>query len=158
MRNRGFSLIEVMISMAILLVGLVGLAVAFQRSIAQTTSSRSDTSAMLIAQSILDELDGHSFQDIPTIVDTIGDEYQADFHGRFMSDPSSTDLYFTPTVVVTEANQNLIRLEIRVNWVGWRDEFDRGGYGKDTDATANAFVLNATISRNYGEQAIGAGS
>ncbi len=51
----GFSLIEVMISMLVLLVGVMGLAVAFQRNIYQTNSSKNDTQAMLLAYAIVDE-------------------------------------------------------------------------------------------------------
>lgn len=157
MRQRGVSLIEVMISLVILLVGILGLAIAFQRSIFQTTSSRNDTAAMLIAQAIVDELEGHQFDDIPLVVAGLADEYHADFNGEYVP-VGAADEYYVPSINVIDETQNTIRLEIRVNWTGWRDEFDRGGYGKDTAAAGEfAFTMNTAISRNYGDQSIAAG-
>ncbi|MCB1042036.1 MAG: prepilin-type N-terminal cleavage/methylation domain-containing protein [Acidobacteria bacterium] len=156
MRNQAFSLIEVMISLVILMVGIMGLAVAFQRTIFQATSSRNDTAAMMVAQAILDELDGHNFDDIALVAPTMGDRFHADFEGNFVADPADPSVYYVPSVEVIAASPSLVQVEIRVNWTGWRAEFERGGYGKDvTDPNQFAFVLNASIAQTYGEDLVG---
>ena len=69
--HEGFSLIEVMISMVVLLVGIMGLAVAFQRNVYQSNSSKNDSQAMLLAYAIVDELETQPFSNIQSNLSSI---------------------------------------------------------------------------------------
>lgn len=143
--NAGFSLVEVMISLLVLLVGVMGLAVAFQRNIYQTNASKNDSQAMLLAYAIVDELEAQDFNTIQTNLTSILANYTPGFQGE------EGGGFFVPEVNIIEATPNLIRLEVLVNWTGSNTEVAEGGYGKDTAASA-AYSLNTVLSKQYGDE------
>ena len=158
--KKAFSLVEVMISLLILLVGIMGLALAFQKSIYQTNSSKNDSQAMMIAAAIVDALEAMPFDDIkPAIADDrIVDDNLYDYQGSKIS--PGNPVYYTPSINILKSTDNFILVEVTVNWTGWSGEVQEGGFG--LESPTNAFTLVTAISQQYGDDllagTIGSGS
>ncbi|MCB1050768.1 MAG: hypothetical protein H6510_10835 [Acidobacteria bacterium] len=158
--KKAFSIVEVMISLLILLIGLMGLALAFQKSIYQTNSSKNDSQAMMIAAAIVDALEAMPFDDIPNAITSsaIANEHLYDYQGNKVGVGSPA--YYTPAVSILNSTDNFILVQVTVNWTGWSTEVQEGGFG--LTAPSNAFTLVTAISQQYGDDllagTIGAGS
>jgi len=167
MSRKAFSLIEVLVSLVILMIGIMGLATAFQRNIYQTNSAKNDSQALMIASALLDELESSTFRteaDLAGSIPDIIDEFLFNYYGQQVS---SGDEFYNPEITIvdtesythettdgdgnpiTEEILTAVVVEITVNWTGWNEELESGGYGME--AATNAFTLNARIGRNYGE-------
>src|SRR5438876_7380262 len=59
-RQRGFSLIEMMIAMVVLAVGLGALTILFTTSMNTNTKSNKDTTATMLAQTVMEQIDAQS--------------------------------------------------------------------------------------------------
>jgi len=153
-RKQAYSLVEILISLVLLLIGVMGLAVAFQRSIYQTNSSRNDTQAMMLAMGILDELSTYDFQDVEAQIPNIQDNFYANYQGEFVA-PGAADEFYVPEIIVLNSSFNTIDLEVRINWIGWDTEQREGGFGRGT--STSAFTINTTITQQYGDDFLSGG-
>ena len=59
-RQRGFSLIEMMIAMVVLAVGLGALTILFTTAMYTNTKSNKDTTATMLAQTVMEQIDAQS--------------------------------------------------------------------------------------------------
>ena len=59
-RQRGFSLIEMMIAMVVLAVGLGALTILFTTAMYSNTKSNKDTTATMLAQTVMEQIDAQS--------------------------------------------------------------------------------------------------
>lgn len=143
----GFSLIEVMISMLVLLVGVMGLAVAFQRNIYQTNSSKNDTQAMLLAYAIVDELEAQDFNSITASLPSILANYSPGFRGEVAGG------FFVPAVTIIDQTPNFMSLEVSVTWTGSDVEMAEGGYGRNS--LSAGYTINTFLSKQYGDSLMG---
>lgn len=141
--QRGVSLIEGLTSLLILMVGVAGLAMAYQNTIYQSVSARNNTMAAQIAQSVLSEMaasDPAGWD--PT---AIKNTYAYTYEGNRVL-PTATDAYYQVNVRVTE-NTGYSDVEIGVVWTGWRAEEEKGGFANlNSDF---AYVLNAMLSPQF---------
>jgi type II secretory pathway pseudopilin PulG len=167
MNRKAFSLIEVLVSLVILMIGIMGLATTFQRNIYQTNSAKNDSQALMIASGLLDELESSTFRteaDLTAEIPNIIEEFLFNYYGQAVA---SGDEYYAPAITIidtesythettdidgnpiTEEILTAVVVEITVNWKGWNAELKSGGYGMDT--ATNAFTMTARIGRQYGE-------
>lgn len=61
MTRRGFTVIEVLVTVAVLIVGVLVLSTTFSMSLRQSTSTRERTYALLLVQSLLEEIRAHPY-------------------------------------------------------------------------------------------------
>ena len=142
--RRGVSLIEGMAALAILLVGLGGMAIAYQKHIYQTVSARNMTMAAMVAQSVLAELDATE----PANWDlaALEAQYAYTFDGdRVPAD--DTAAYYLPRISQT-VREGWRQVSIAVVWEGWKTEGGKSGFFNASDNFA--YVLEVNLSPNYG--------
>lgn len=159
---RGFSFIETMVAMVILLVGLMGLGIAFQRSISQANASKNDGVAMTLATGIVDNLESRPFSDWDdeSFLINVSKEFYADFEGNLLADPDSEDVFFKPSIEVLQDYSTHRDIRITIDWNqagnGGLQEMRKAGFISGT--ASHAFVMDATIAQLYGETIFGGGS
>lgn len=148
---RGFSLVEVMVSLLILLIGVMGLAVAFQRNIYQTNASKNDSQAMMLAYAILDEMENHSFDtleaDLPFILEE--EQFCLDYAGLPVA---AADRFYIPEVAIINSNSTTIEFEIRINWGdadASTEELSEAGFGRESAASTFSYTLGGSLSQQY---------
>ncbi len=144
--QRGFSLVEVMVSLAILLAGVGGMAIAFQNHIYQSVASKNQAQAAVIAESILAEM---ASTDVtlwsPTAME---DHYNFDYEGNLV-DKDDDGVYYTTSIESVD-QPGYKQITIGVNWTGWKNEQGTTGFmGKGGDPTF-AYVLEAALSTQSG--------
>ncbi|PIE02809.1 MAG: hypothetical protein CSA81_05685 [Acidobacteria bacterium] len=157
-KEKAFSLLEVMISLVILMIGVMGLAVAFQRSLAQTNSSKNDSVAMTLASGIVDDLEMRPFGDWDQNSDLVdvAKLYHADFLGNYVAH-DSTDVFFKPTIVIVNDFSTYRDIKITVNWLGAEGLQEMVDAGFLSSTSSDAFVLETTIAQSYGDDLFGGG-
>jgi Tfp pilus assembly protein PilV len=154
MIKQAYSLIEVLVALFLLMFGMMGLALAFQRSVYSMNSARNDSVAMMICSGIIDELEARPFDSWSSqaALDTIAEQFVTSYKGE-MVPAGSSEAFFSPEIVIKDDYVTHRRLEIIVNWTGWSEEMTRGGF---VDTTASdAFVMEAIIAQTYGADLIG---
>ncbi len=139
--QRGMSLLEAMISLLILLVGVMGLAAAFQNQIYQASAAKNQSSAAVIAQSVATEM--LSVNSDEWNADTLEGMYTYDFKGERLA-VGTADPYYTVDVV-WEEEANWFHVDIGVVWTGWSSE--EAKTGRENDNTPFAYILNLSIAR-----------
>lgn len=140
---KGVSLIEGLTSLLILMVGVAGMAIAYQNTIYQSVSARNNTQAAQIAQTVLAEMAATSPSEWdPT---ALKDRYTFTYEGKRVpaSDP---DAYYRVEVRVID-ELGFSNVEIGVIWTGWRAEEERGGFANQSSEFA--YVLNAMLSPQF---------
>lgn len=144
-RERGLTLIEVMISLAILIIAVGGMAAAFQNSIYQNVSAKNQSQAAIIAQSVLAELSATD----PSMWDftTLQDSFHFDFEGKRVP-ANDADAYYS-VEISKEAFPGWDQVTIGVNWAGWETEASKGGSFGGTSPTFG-YVLEAVLSDQNG--------
>ena len=143
-KKRGFSLIEVLVSLSILLIAVGGMAAAFQYNIFQTVSATNHAQAAIIAQSVFSELN-------TTVgnwnTNNIEDRFLYNFEGELVDDPD--DAYYWVQITLEAPGPGWQAVTIGVNWLGWSAEDRKTGYKNDS---ANfAYVLEGILSTEVGE-------
>ena len=140
---KGVSLIEGLVSLLILMVGVAGLALAYQNTVYQSVSARNNSQAAQIAQSVLAELAASD----PDAWDTsaIDASYAYTYEGDRVL-PTDTTAYYKVDVRVVD-QLGYFDVEIGVVWSGWRDEDKRGGFANTSSDFA--YVLNAMLSPQF---------
>lgn len=146
--RRGFSLVEVMVSMAILLAGVGGMAIAFQNHIYQTVSSKNQAQAAVVAESIMAEL-------VSTDValwsaGSLEDYFNFDYVGNLV-DKDDEDVYYTTSIEVVD-QPGYKQVTIGVNWTGWKNEQAKTGFLEDGDDPDFAYVLEVALSSQTGDE------
>lgn len=141
--HRGVSLIEGLTSLLILMVGVAGLAIAYQNTIYQSVSARNNTQAAQIAQTVLSEMAGSD----PATWDpaALATRYAYDYEGQRVL-PTDPNAYYRVEVRVTD-DLGFSNVEIGVVWTGWRAEEERGGFANASSEFA--YVLNAMLSPQF---------
>ena len=142
--SRGFSLIEAMVSLSLLIVGVAGMAAAFQYQVFQSVTARNQSQAAMIAQSVFSEL---------VATDTTGwdlsevqGNFTYDFSGKKTEEDS--DIHYRVTLDQnSEPGYEVVT--IGVTWVGWQAQEKRTGYGKENESYA--YELEAMLSPQYGD-------
>ena len=158
-KQRGVTLIEVLVTMAILLIGIMGFTVAFTNSLMHATAARNDSQALFIALSFVEELKARPFDDWADQgnLDSIEDQFITDFYGN----RTSTDGFYEIDAIVDTLEDTVRRVTVTVTWAGALDEQERLGFGSGktvSDGSTQAFVLESVISEMvsdsiYGEEA-----
>lgn len=140
---RGVSLLEGLTSLLILMVGVAGMAMAYQNTIYQSVSARNNSLAAQIAQTVLAELSASN----PDTWDTgaIDGFYAYDYEGNRVQ-PTAPEAYYRVVARVTE-EIGFFNVEIGVVWTGWRAEEARGGFANTSSNFA--YVLNAMLSPQF---------
>ena len=131
-KNKGFSLIEIMIALAVSTVALVAFLTVFTKNNSHAVGSRNRTVAILMAQSLMDDMETHTYgqpaprwweeeNEAPVTVWVGGREQKMDFqktityeNGSFIGDSSG--------------NSDLVTITIH-----WREDF-----GNDQAAASSA--------------------
>ena len=146
--QKGFSFLETMIAMVILMVGMMGLAIAFQRSISQTNASKNDAVAMTLASGIVDNLESRPFDDWDNNADlaVIAQDFYADFQGNYLTG-APDDAYFKPKAEIIQDYSTHRDVRITVDW-GGLEEMKKAGF--INSAATNTFVMDVTLSQSYG--------
>jgi len=151
-----FSLLEAMIALLILMVGVMGLATAFQRSIAQTNASKNDTVAMAIASGIVDNLESRPFEswDTNASLAAISELFYSDFQGNYLIG-APADAYFKPLIVIMQDYETHRDIRITIDWsdMGGLEEMRKAGFISST--VVHTFVLESTIAQTYGDSVFG---
>ena len=159
---RGVSFIETMVAMVILLVGLMGLGIAFQRSISQANASKNDGVAMTLATGIVDNLESRPFSDWDdeSFLPSVAQEFYADFEGNLLSGSDLSSAFFKPTITLLQDYSTHRDIRITVDWNqtgnGGLQEMRKAGFISNT--ATHAFVMDATIAQLYGETIFGGGT
>ena len=138
--TRGFSLIEAMIALGVLLVGMAGIAVSFQAMISKSVASRNQAQAAVIAQSVLSELSDTD----PAGWDTekLAELYMFDYEGNRVTE--ATDAYYSVSLGTPTKDLGWWNVTIGVTWFGWRDEQSKlGVVGADAQF---AYTLDAAVA------------
>lgn len=143
----GFSLLEALVALTILLIGVAGMAASFQYFIFQSVSAKNQFQASRIADSIRAELE--STDPLLWDLDSINDNYGFNFEGERLADGSSDTPYYTVNVTST-ADAGWYQVTIGVNWIGWQAEAAKMGNGSRSDEFA--YVLEVSLSPSYGEE------
>jgi len=140
---RGVSLLEGLVSLLILMVGVAGLAMAYQNTVYQSVSARNNSQAAQIAQSVLAELAASNPEtwDVSVIDGSYAYTYEGD-----RIDPTDPSAYYGVQVKVVD-QLGYYDVEIGVIWTGWRDEGERGGFANQSSDFA--YVLNAMLSPQF---------
>ena len=156
MRNaRGLSLIEALVALAILLVGMMGFTVAFTHTMMKSKSVRSDSQALFLATSLVEELKARNFDDWDSAADlnALAANFNVNYYGEL--DPANP-YYQVEADSVSLLNDNARRVVITVTWSGWSQEQEQAGLSdRLVDGQARAFVYEAIISRLVGETIYG---
>jgi type IV pilus assembly protein PilV len=115
--QQGFSLIEVMVSLAILSVGLIGLTAGQVMAMKISSNSRNRTLAMQLAEQQVEELQAMSGDDVKALIVAPG--YPYDPSNPIDPDPADeTQMAFTRRSLVTAntPEAGVIRLAVEVAW------------------------------------------
>lgn len=133
-RQLGFSMVELLLAALVMGIGLLGLAMLQAMAIRNNTGSRSMSTAVLLAESILDDAQarGRSARifsqqgaTIPTLFETIftaPSNFNCNFAGRRLPDTQDPNPYFAvttrPTPVAAPVAQvgGLVDLTVTVTW------------------------------------------
>jgi type IV pilus assembly protein PilV len=116
--KHGFSLIEVMVSLAILAVGLIGLTAGQVMAMKVSTNSRSRTIAMQLAEQQIEALQAMSGADVKALIALPG--YPDDPANPIDPDPAdATPMAFSRRSFVTPdaPEASVITLAVEVDWV-----------------------------------------
>lgn len=118
MKRRGFSIIELVFALSILLMAFVVILTVFTKSNRYAVQSRNRTAAILLANSMMEEVEAHPYGspkpkswvyevDTPVKVWTEGKRREMDFHkelkfenGSFI-DTTKTDTHDTVTITIS---------------------------------------------------------
>ncbi len=139
--GRGFSLIEAMVALGVLLVGMTGIALAFQAQTAKTVAARNQGQAAIIAQSVLSELSDSDPDNWDN--DVISEMYRYDYNGSRVD--TDEDTYYRVSLGNPVYENGWWEVTIGVTWSGWRDEQKKAGYGPSEEAES-AYVLEAELA------------
>lgn len=139
--DRGFSLVEAMVALGVLLVGMTGIALSFQAQTARTVAARNQGQAAIIAQSVLAELSDTNPEEWDT--DALAEMYRFDYNGNRVD--SDEDTYYRVSLGDPVENPGWWDVSIGVTWTGWRAEQEKAGYGTTTEAES-AYVLEAELA------------
>jgi len=142
--QRGLSLLEAMISLLILLVGVLGLAAAFQNQIFQASAAKNQGSAAVIAQTVATEMMSTHSDDWD--ISTLEGMYTYDFEGVRLP-VGGADPYYTVDISWSE-EANWYHVDIGVVWSGWSEEESKTG--RENENTEFAYILNVSIARGPG--------
>jgi prepilin-type N-terminal cleavage/methylation domain-containing protein len=138
--GRGFSLIEAMIALGILLVGMTGIALSFQAQTARTVAARNQGQAGIIAQSVLAELSDSNPEEWDK--EELEEMYRFDYDGNRVTEDALT--YYRVDLGIPVENPGWWDVTIGVTWAGWRAEQQKTGYG--TTEAEFAYVLEAEVA------------
>lgn len=122
-RSGGFTLFEVMVSVAILAIALVGILALYYQTVVLTQFSREMQTAVFAAQAKLEEIRGTRFVDIPTKWPAGGPTY-------FAVPGIGADQIISPepqagSVSIDYTNPNLINVTVRIHWKGPNATLDK---------------------------------
>jgi prepilin-type N-terminal cleavage/methylation domain-containing protein len=144
--KRGFSLLESMVALTVLLVGIGGVAAAFQNHISKSVAARNQSQAAIIAANVYTEL-----------ADTNPDDwnkaaleafYIYSYEGHQVQD--TADAYYLVSIDSTKES-GWWNIAVGVTWKGWRAEEAKTGFANES--TDFAYVLEGSISPLYGDVA-----
>jgi Tfp pilus assembly protein PilV len=143
----GFSLIEALVALLIIIIGFTGLAAAFQNNISKSVSARNQAQAAIIAQSVLSEMSDTDPSDWN--FSSMASGYLFNFNGEKVS--TTSDAYYQ--VAVTAQDQNgWWNVNIGVTWTGWKAEQAKSGYDNKSDEYA--YILEASVASLYGDESL----
>lgn len=139
--DRGFSLIEAMVALGVLLVGMTGIALSFQAQTARTVAARNQGQAAIIAQSVLAELSDTNPEEWDT--DALSNMFRFNYNGDRVDNDEET--YYRVSLGEPVENPGWWDVSIGVTWAGWRAEQEKAGYGTTSEAES-AYVLEAELA------------
>ncbi|CAM2068916.1 hypothetical protein SCOR_26345 [Sulfidibacter corallicola] len=144
--SRGLSLIEAMVSLIILIVGIGGLAAAFQHNIFQAVTARNHAQAAMIVETVVNELTATSFGEWDLAA--LEDEFQFTYQGHRMGTPEagSDPVYYTVTLDETATGLGWSQLSVGVTWSGWVTEAEKSGINS---TNVFAYEANVLLSAQY---------
>jgi prepilin-type N-terminal cleavage/methylation domain-containing protein len=143
--KRGFSLLESMVALTILLVGIGGVAAAFQNHISKSVAARNQSQAAIIAANVYTELADTNPEDWDS--SALEAFYIYDYEGHQVDDIG--DAYYQVTINSTKES-GWWNIAVGVTWKGWRAEEAKTGYANES--TDFAYVLEGSISPLYGDE------
>lgn len=158
--KKGLSLVEALVALVILLIGVMGFASTFSRSVYQSNAARNNSHAMFLASSFIEELRAQPYSDWSgKDIQALADQYSADFLGE-----ANNDTFFkveATNIRVGDDLEGYSKVTVTVNWLGsdGAKELSEAGFGLNG---ANAVVMEATIgnltsSSPYGSSGSAAG-
>ena len=103
-KTSGFTLLEVMLAMAILAIALTAVFQSQSQSISMANSSRFSTTASLLAQSKMAEIEAMSFEEINSGSGDFGDDFP-DYSWNV--DVSDTEIEYLKRIEVTVTNDRM---------------------------------------------------
>ena len=143
----GFSLLEALVALTILLIGVAGMAASFQYYIFQSVAAKNQFHAARIAETVRAELE--STDPLVWELDDINNNYGFDFEGERLPEGSSETPYYTVDVTST-SEAGWYQVTIGINWIGWQVEESKMAVGNESDTFA--YVLEVSLSPIYGEE------
>ena len=141
----GFSLLEALVALSILIVGIGGVAAAFQNHISKSVGARNQSQAAIIAGNVFSELSDSNPSDWEAA--DLEAFYIYDYEGKQVA--SSADAYYE-TDISSVKEGGWWNVTIGVTWKGWRVEEEKTG--SSNQSTDFAYVLEGSISPLYGDE------
>ena len=154
--KQGFTLLETLIALIVLTVGIMGFTATFSRIVTQSTIAWNDTQSMVIASSVLEELNARDFSDWSE-VGALEQLFSANYSGEaLVSENYYTVLIDYTDVLDGDGDVTARNVIITINWGGedWRADMARAGFGND-EFSLGAYVLEATVIRQVAESPYG---
>ena len=112
----GFTLVEVMTTMALLLIGMVAILAAIAQSAQTNQLARDRNKAVNEARAMMERV----FQDLPGNVDNYNDP-EFDYEFSEIAGPDGESAQVETTVTEVDDNANLREVTVRVTWIPGAD-------------------------------------
>lgn len=144
--ERGFSLLEAVVALLILIIGIAGVVASFRYHVSNSVAMRNQVQAALIANNVLTELANTNPKEWD--VDLVASNYMYNFQGEPVV--SEAQAYYTVSIADPVEMPGYFNVSIGVNWTGWRVDTEKADLQV---SSTNAYVLDASLATLSDEQA-----
>lgn len=116
-RNQGITLVEVLISMAVLVIGILGLLTAFPQATKTERALELESIANHLAQEKMESFQAIAYEDIAAGALESGARVSADIQSPFYLFTRTTNVaYVDANLATSEADTGLKRISITISW------------------------------------------